>query len=135
MKTAGHPADDVPALDGLAVLVIEDEYFIASDCAAALREHGARVLGPVPDLVRGRALLAAERPGCVVLDINLKGDWAFQFAEELMEQGIPAVLTTGYDASVIPASLRSAPLLRKPVETGDLIREICGAARAVLHET
>jgi DNA-binding response OmpR family regulator len=129
MNTAVQPADGSAALAGLAVLVIEDEYFIASDCAAALREHGARVLGPVPDLARGRALLAGERPDCVVLDINLKGDWAFRFAEELLERGVPAVLATGYDASVIPANLRAAPLLRKPIDTRDLIRVVRGTAR------
>ena len=54
-------------LAGLSVLVVEDEYFVANDSARALREHGARILGPVPDVQRARELLAGESPDVVVL--------------------------------------------------------------------
>ena len=52
-------------LTGLSVLVVEDEYFVASDCARALRDHGARILGPVPDMQRARELLAGDSPDVV----------------------------------------------------------------------
>jgi 3-oxoacyl-[acyl-carrier protein] reductase len=55
------------------VLVVEDDYFVAKEMAAVLREHGATVLGPVPDVRRGRALLSQEEPDCALLDVNLKG--------------------------------------------------------------
>src|ERR1044072_7361846 len=49
-------------LTGLSVLVVEDEYFVASESERALRDHGARVLGPVPDVERAREWLAKESP-------------------------------------------------------------------------
>lgn len=40
---------DAPDLTTRKVLVVEDDYFIASDMAAALRGAGAEVLGPCPN--------------------------------------------------------------------------------------
>jgi len=94
------------SLGGLSIMVVEDDYFVANEFARVLREHGAHVLGPVPDVARGRALLFGQAPDCVLLDINLKGDLVFDLAEELIQRGVPTIFTTGYDASFVPAPLR-----------------------------
>lgn len=39
---------DAPDLTGRRVLVVEDDYYLAGDTAAALRRAGAAVLGPCP---------------------------------------------------------------------------------------
>ena len=122
-RQGGAPAPS-PSLAGISVLVVEDDYFVASDCAAILLRNGARVLGPVPDMVRARGILAAESPDCAVLDVNLKGQFVFELAEELKAQGVPAIFATGYDVSILPPSLRNAPCLQKPVESRDLVRVI-----------
>lgn len=111
-------------LTGLSVLVVEDEYFVANDSARALRDHGARILGPAPDLQRARELLAGENPDVVLLDVNLKGEMVYSLAEELLRRGVPMIFTTGYDASFLPASLRGMPCLQKPIESHDLVRAI-----------
>ena len=108
-------------LVGITVLVIEDDYFVASECAGFLRAHGAKVVGPVPDIDKSRTALAAGKVDCVLLDINLKGEMAFELARELADQRIPLVFTTGYDRSILPQALRGQPCLQKPVEVRDLV--------------
>ena len=94
------PSMQLKDLTGFSVLVVEDEYFVASDSARALRDHGARILGPVPDVQRARELLAGDSPDVVLLDVNLKGEMVYELAEELRQHGVPMIFATGYDAFV-----------------------------------
>jgi CheY-like chemotaxis protein len=124
MEPTGERWSGSRSLAGLSVLVVEDDYFVADESATILRNHGARVLGPVPDMDRARGLLSEEKPDCVLLDVNLKGEFVYALAEDLMHRGIPAVFTTGYDASFLPPALQGMPCLQKPVETRELIRVV-----------
>jgi len=123
---AAGSAGNANSLAGLRVLIVEDDYFVANECASLLREQGADVLGPVPDAARGREIISDETPDCVLLDVNLKGDFAFELAGELLDLHIPIIFTTGYDRSVLPAGLRNAPCLQKPIESHVLVRLIQG---------
>jgi len=118
------PPDESTDLTGLSVLVVEDEYFVASDSARVLRDHGARILGPVPDLQRAREVLAGENPDVVLLDVNLKGEMVYALAEELQRHGVPMIFATGYDSSFLPAALRGTPCLQKPIESHELVRAV-----------
>jgi DNA-binding response OmpR family regulator len=111
-------------LAGCNVLVVEDDYFVAKEVATILRDHGATVLGPVPDAERGRALLESQVADCAVLDINLKGELVFELAEDLLGRGVSPIFTTGYDSSFLPPSLRAARCLQKPIDARDLVRLI-----------
>jgi DNA-binding response OmpR family regulator len=111
-------------LQGLCVLVVEDDYFIAIEMCSALRAAGAQVIGPARDLETGLAAIRDERIDCGVLDINLHGKLAFQIATELRGRDIPTIFATGYDASMIPAELRGAVRLEKPVDLAALCRTI-----------
>lgn len=62
---------DAPDLTGRRVLVVEDDYYLAGDTAAALRGAGAAVLGPCPTEDAARDLLEDETPTHAVLDLNL----------------------------------------------------------------
>src|SRR5215510_798180 len=90
MEAAGSPGGS-RSLAGLRVLIVEDDYFVANECAVVLREQGANVLGPVPDATRGREIITEETPDCVLLDVNLKGDFAFELASELLDLRIPVI--------------------------------------------
>jgi DNA-binding response OmpR family regulator len=111
-------------LAGLHVLVVEDNYFIATEMCRALRAAGAEIVGPARDLETGMAAIRDERIDCAVLDINLHGLMAFQLATQLRARGIPAIFATGYDASVLPDELADAILLEKPVDMTTLCRAI-----------
>jgi len=117
-------ADTVSDLAGYRLLVVEDDYFVAQDLCATLRGYGATVLGPAPSVSSARSLASALRPDCVLLDINLDGELAFELARELQAHGMRTVFTTGYDASFVPQHLRHTACLQKPVDANALLRSI-----------
>jgi hypothetical protein len=81
---------NAPDLSGRRVLVVEDDYYLASDAAAALRGAGAEVLGPCPDAQATLDLLKRAEPTHAVLDLNLGGGGPkFDVAHVLQERGVP----------------------------------------------
>ena len=117
-------ADD---LEGLAVLVAEDEYMIAHDLARELGRAGARVIGPAPSLDRTMDLIAAtDRIDGAILDVSLQGEKVFPAAEMLEARGIPFLFATGYDPSVIPPRFGSILRCEKPIGPGALRRALAG---------
>ena len=105
-----------PDLTGRTVLVVEDDYFLATDTAAALRGAGAAVLGPCPSLDAMRDLLEDEMPTHAVLDLNLEGGGPqFEIARLLKSRGVPFVFLTGYDSDVIPKDMEDVVRLQKPL--------------------
>src|SRR5262249_30189785 len=100
------------------------DYFVAQDLCTILRDHGATVIGPAPNVSSARSLATSLRPDCVLLDINLDGEHAFELARELQSGGTRTVFTTGYDASFVPPNLRNPLCLQKPIDTNALVRGI-----------
>lgn len=103
-------------LRGCTILVIEDEYVLATYIGDILRKEGACLVGPFNNVSEALELLGASPSlTAAVLDINLGDETAFPIADRLHELGVPFVFTSGHDASLIPASHRDRPLLLKPV--------------------
>jgi CheY-like chemotaxis protein len=100
------------------LLVIEDDYTIASELAEALEAHGAQVIGPAGPVADALALIAAQAEiDGAVLDIDLHGEGAYPVADALRGRGVPFVFATGYDAWIIPAAYAAVPRCEKPVDT------------------
>ncbi len=112
-----------PDLTGRRILVVEDDYYLATDTSRALRGAGAEVVGPCATEDDAWAELNDRRPDAVVVDINLGQGPSFKLAETLTDRGIPFVFTTGYDAEVIPAKFEGIERLQKPIQ----LRQIVGA--------
>ena len=63
-----------------------------------------------------------------MLDLNLGEATSVRFAEMLRERGVPFVFATGYgDTIMIPETLKSAPIARKPYGEATLGRAIAAA--------
>jgi len=103
-------------LEGLRVLVIEDDYYIATDEQQALQGAGAVVIGPCAQ--------ASDAVDCAVVDINLGRGPSFEAAATLRRRGIPFLFTTGYDAGAIPREFADVPRLEKPIREADLVAAI-----------
>ena len=109
------------SLAGSRVLVVEDEYYIADDVRSALIELGAEVLGPVPSVSEAQAFIGADLAiDCVLLDVNLRGELAFDMADALQERGIPFAFVTGYDREALPSRFSAVARLEKPVRSEQL---------------
>ncbi|MBY9063262.1 response regulator [Sphingomonas yunnanensis] len=101
-------------LAGKRILVVEDEYFIASDLRRALDAEQAVVVGPVSSLAAGLELAEREGIAAALLDVNLEGDSSLAIADRLAARGIRFVFVTGYDAWALPDAYRHVPRIAKP---------------------
>lgn len=108
-----------PALSGLRILVVEDEYLLADDLRTILGHAGAEVAGPFPTVAQAAAWLA--RGGAVdfaLLDVNLGGTLIFDLVETLRGRATPIAFLTGYSHSALPAAYAGIPVLDKAVLLG-----------------
>jgi DNA-binding response OmpR family regulator len=103
-------------LRGRAVLIVEDDFYLADDTREVIEEAGATVVGPVNTAEEALSLLDRERADCAVVDVNLGSGPSFVLASVLQTRGIPFVFLTGYDPDVIPAGFRGIPCLQKPID-------------------
>ena len=105
-----------PPFAGLKILVVEDEYVIASDLKRILTHLGADILGPAGTIAAAEKLLAAHpAPDAAVLDINVRGALVYPLAENLTTRGVPFVFVSGYSSNSVPAEFSAAPHCEKPV--------------------
>jgi CheY-like chemotaxis protein len=116
----------IERFDGLQILIVEDNYFVASALAQRIQDHGAMVVGPVATLES--ALELVETHGFELngasLDINLNGRLVFPVADALLARGIPIVFSTGYDSRAIPENYREIPRCEKPIDSETVAREL-----------
>lgn len=117
-------------LNGCRVLVIEDDYYLASDTARALRKAGAEVLGPVGDEEQALALITEQHVTCALVDINLGDGLLFGVADALKMRGVSFTFVTGYDDVMIPERFGDVPRMRKPTDFRDVVRAAARMCRA-----
>lgn len=103
------------------ILVVEDEYLLASDLQSGLSDSGAIILGPVATLEGAiRTIEAERRIDGAILDVNLSGVMAYPVADLLVQRGVPFVFTTGYDGGAIPSRFEHVPRCQKPYSLSDV---------------
>jgi two-component SAPR family response regulator len=109
-------------LDGIRVLVVEDEFLIALELEAMIRDLGGTVVGPVSHLDAARTVMRQEKINCAILDVKLDGHTSLPLADELIASGFPVILVSGYDSDQLPSRLADTPKLRKLVSLPELAR-------------
>jgi CheY-like chemotaxis protein len=111
-------------LNGLRLLVVEDEALVAMLLEDALQGLGCAVVGPAGNVARALALLEHEEVDLGLLDVNLGGgERSYPVAEALAERGIPFVFVAGYGASEVDRRF-AAPVLQKPFDECQLVQAI-----------
>lgn len=117
------------SLQDKRILIVEDEYYIASDLKQALTNAGAQVVGPVSDLATGLALVEAGNLDAAILDMNLDGAMSFPIADQLAQAQVPHLFLTGYDGWSIPKAYRSVPRMAKPYAAERIIDAVAMLCR------
>ena len=114
-------------LAGARVLVAEDDFVIALELEALLREFGCEVLGPATMVGEALELLGRERPDAALLDVGLGDGPAWPVAAALAAAGVPFALATGYPAEGLGAAASAAvAVLGKPFGAAEVERVLLG---------
>ena len=108
------------------IVVVEDQSVLALELESLLMSHGYNGVRIFSDADSCQASVLADEsisPSLAILDVNLGGTTSYDLAERLLASGVQIIFVSGYDDKFnMPESLRSAPRLRKPVDTDDLLQ-------------
>ena len=112
------------------ILVIEDEYLIASEVAYAIKafghHHSVEMVGSIPAAL---SALYRRRPDGVILDVHLQGKNDFSLADMLTRRRIPFVFMTGHDDHAIPPTFCNVIHCQKPVAPWIVVRTLLDVIR------
>jgi CheY-like chemotaxis protein len=125
MSASASPASQT--LEGIRVLVVEDEVAISLLLEDMLLDMGCEIVGPAGRLAAAKDLASTERLDLAVLDVNLAGQPIYPVAEALAARGIPFVFSTGYGSAGIEEPYRCRPVLQKPFAQRELERALKSA--------
>jgi CheY-like chemotaxis protein len=122
---------DARPLEGARILVIEDEFLIATVVEDVLKDAGARAVVIALSPKEGHdALAATEAIDAAVIDIQLSEgtDAGFALAELALKRRIPIVFLTGYESDLaLPEPFSSVRLLTKPYSPRALVEAVSDA--------
>ncbi|MDR9775996.1 helix-turn-helix domain-containing protein [Rhizobium hidalgonense] len=99
------------------VLVIEDDYALASDLRSDLTDIGLKVVGPAPNVEKALKYIEDfPQIDVAILDINLGGSMVFPVADELSRRNVPFFFATGYSREVVPPRFADRIFVEKPLD-------------------
>jgi two-component system, response regulator PdtaR len=128
-------ASDKPTREAVGILVVEDDYLVASDIETTLVEAGLDIVGIATTADEAMELAASQHPTLVVMDIRLAGvrDGVDVALELFTRYGIRCVFATAhYDREVRARAGPARPLgwLQKPYSMTSLVESV----RQALHD-
>ena len=107
--------NDNNPLNGIRVLVVEDDTLLAMDLEDTLVDAGALVVGVCQTLDEAMARAKVDDFAVAVLDFTLGSDTASPVAQQLVRRGVPFVFYTGKSRREPSlAEWRTRPILEKP---------------------
>lgn len=114
-------------LDGLRVLVIDDESIVAMLIEDMLADLGCIVAGVASRIEEAASNISSLTFDAAILDVNLDGHQTYPLAAVLAERGVPFVIATGYGAASVPKAFARFSILAKPFRRDDLERALTAA--------
>jgi DNA-binding response OmpR family regulator len=119
------PTFDPTVLRGVCVLVVEDAWHVAKAMKGMLEQLGMDVLGPAATAAEARRLLTPQKPPrAALVDVNLRGEMAWDLIDDLRQQGVEVIVMSGY---ALPDASRGRPMtyLQKPFDATELLAALC----------
>jgi CheY-like chemotaxis protein len=121
---------DGSELEGLSILVVEDEVIFATETACTIVAAGGSVIGPAYSLTEAFETIADAEIDGALLDLNLRNEKVFSLADALADRGVPIVFMTGEIWPVIPERHAGCRVINKPITDTKVIAAISGAIAA-----
>ena len=117
------------------VLIVDDDQVVSQQLVSLLRAAGYPSLSTL-DPVQGFMVAQRERPGLILLDINLPAGGGLRLLERLIKttttQLIPIVVITGNEDQTLEGQVRAkgaAGFVRKPIDSATLLAAIEAALK------
>ncbi|MBA4010973.1 MAG: hypothetical protein C0481_03830 [Phenylobacterium sp.] len=102
---------------GRRVLVVEDDWLLASEIVRVLEAARCVVIGPAPSVPLALAHVeSGQAIDAALLDINLQGQLSYEVADLLLARGVRFAFVTGYPKTMLPRRFGEVPLYEKPFE-------------------
>ena len=111
-------------LNGLRILVVEDEAAISLLLEDMLLDFGCEVVGPAARLTSALDMAQRETLDLAILDVNVAGEPVYPVVEALEARKVPFVFSTGYGSAGIRDLYRDRPVLQKPFAQHDLRQKL-----------
>jgi two-component sensor histidine kinase/ligand-binding sensor protein len=130
LPAEGRGESAAASLQGLSVLIVEDEVLIALEAEAELLRAGTREMTRAHSIEEAEHWISSAPFDVAILDVNLNGRPSFPLAELLADRGISFVFASGYShLHGLPERWRSVPLVNKPYSRAELVAAIVEARR------
>jgi CheY-like chemotaxis protein len=115
----GEPSVAERAASRGRVLLIEDDWLIASLVAGELAEYGYEVIGPARSVAQAASFAETGEIDAALVDLVLAGEVPHAAIALLVQRRIPFLYMTAYSA--LPEGVDcAAPLLEKPFTRAEL---------------
>jgi CheY-like chemotaxis protein len=111
-------------LNAKKILIVEDSYPVAESMSRTIAEIGFATVGPVDTADRAMREIEQDVPDGVLLDVSLRDGSAVAVANVLRQRLVPFVVVSAYAHDTLPAELRHAPYLAKPMTEFELIETL-----------
>ena len=121
MHGSGGWRYDAGALNGLRVLVVEDNTASAIHLIGILRDSGGSVLGPCRTATEATRILDDHDVDVVLVDIELEGSFADDLVRDIRSRKIPFAIITGRAAWPTNTDEGALAVFLKPVKGSALI--------------
>ncbi|TBR13127.1 MAG: response regulator [Lysobacter sp.] len=102
-------------IQGLRLLLVEDEFVLALGLTDTLGDLGAEVLGPVATVGDAMALIESmPEIDAAILDVNLGTEVVYPVADALIARSVPFFFSTANAHVVLPPRFAHIGVCRKP---------------------
>lgn len=121
------PSQNGPSLDGISVLIVENEFLLAINLETIMREAGATSIELASSLADAKKLIDTASFDAAILDIRLMDGDSLPLAEDLIRRGVPVVIHSGHanlgHAQIVP----DAVFLPKPSRPSEIVQAVLKA--------
>ena len=115
-------------LDGVRVLLVEDNFAVAKSLRYLIEGLGGEIGGLASNVAKSLELIESCAFDVAVLDIRIGNELITETADRIVSLDKPVIFLTGYaDLELLPEHLRTRPFLSKPVNPDELLETIAGS--------
>ena len=120
-------------LRGGRVLIVEDNWVIASSVRSLVEDVGMAIAGTAATAGEAEQLARQRTPDAAIVDVKLGDEMAFDLIERLHDFGIRVIVVSGFSGISI-ASVHPALILQKPFRSEELLTALRDALEGVPRE-